>query len=61
MLNAFCLLTRGLFVSSELPALKEPWSTSSEGRVAIASFANIDMKDPRTVQSTKPVGTPFCG
>lgn len=41
MLNAFCLLSRGLFVSSELPALKEPWSISSEGRVATASFAEL--------------------
>lgn len=60
MLNALWLLTKGVFVSSELPALKEPWSIS-EGRVATASFADIDMKDPRMVQNTKAVGTPFCG
>lgn len=54
LLNAFCLLTEGLFVSSELPALEEPWSISSEGRVATASFADIDMKDPKMLQSTKP-------
>lgn len=59
MLNAFCLLTKGLFVSSELPALEEPWSISSEERVATASFADIEMRDPRMVQSTKPCWDTF--
>lgn len=32
LLNACWLPVKGLFVSSELLALKEPWSISSEGK-----------------------------
>lgn len=44
--HAECILPSywGLFVSSELPALKEPWNISSEGRVATASFAELIWK-----------------
>lgn len=61
VLNAVWLLVEGLFVSFELPALKEPWSISSKGRVATASFADIELKDSRMVQSTRTLGTPSCG